>query len=59
ETYHLYRVKDVLRLSIIGPGEWSHKFLGSFRLDSDGSWNVIEVAEGFDLQTYLEECEEL
>ena len=59
ETYHLYRVKDVLRLSIIGPGEWSHKFLGSFRLDSDGRWTVIEVAEGFDLQTYLEECEEL
>ena len=59
ETYHLYEVKDVLRLSMIGPGEWSHKFLGSFRLDSDGRWNVVEVAEGFDLQAFLEQREEL
>lgn len=58
ETYHLYDVNDVLRLSMIGPGEWSHRFLGSFRLDSDGRWNIVEVAEGFDLQTYLEESEE-
>ena len=59
ETYHLYEVKDVLRLSMIGPGEWSHKFLGSFRLDSDGRWNVVEVAEGFDLQAFLEQRVEL
>ena len=55
DTYHLYQVKETLRLSLIGPGEWSHPYLGSFRLDSDGRWNVIEVADGFDLQEFLEE----
>ena len=55
ETYHLYEVKGVFRLSLIGPGEWSQRYVGSFRLDSDGRWNMIEVAEGFDLQQHLEE----
>ncbi|MFT4637785.1 MAG: hypothetical protein ACI8T1_001096 [Verrucomicrobiales bacterium] len=57
ETYHLYHVKDIFRLSMIGPGEWSQPYVGSFRLDSDGRWHTIEVAEGFDLQEYLEAIE--
>ena len=54
ETYYLYQIKGQFRLTLIGPGEWSHKYIGSFRLDSDGRWNVIEVAEGFDLGEFLE-----
>ena len=54
ETYHVYQIGDEFRLTLIGPSEWSHKFIGSFRLDSDGRWNVVEIAEGFDLENYLE-----
>jgi hypothetical protein len=53
ETYHLYQVNEVFRLSLIGPGQWSHRFIGSFRLDSDGRWNLVELAEGFDLESHL------
>ncbi len=57
ETYHLYQIGENFRLTLIGPGEWSHKFIGSFRLDSDGRWNMVEVAEGFDLQAFLAQRE--
>ena len=54
ETYYLYEISDSMRLSLISPAEWSHKYIGSFRLDSDGRWNVIEVAEGFDLEQFIQ-----
>lgn len=59
ETYHLYQMREGegFSLSLIGPGEWSHRFVGSFRLDADGRWELVELAEGFDLQTYLEELD--
>ncbi len=59
ETYHLYEVDGGFRLSLIGPSEWSRRYVGSFQLDSDGRWKVREIAEGFDLETYLDQSESL
>ncbi len=55
ETYHLYRTDESFRLSLIGPNEWHQPYVGSFRLQADGQWHPIEIAEGFDLQTHLTE----
>lgn len=39
QTYHLYERPDsTLFLSMIDPGQWKQKLIGSFRLDSSGKW---------------------
>jgi len=41
-TYHLYEKKDKsLWLSLIGPDEWNQPYVGSFKLQTDGTWEKI------------------
>lgn len=42
EIYHLYENSDGTKnLSMIGPNEWSKKYLYSVRLNSDMTWSKI------------------
>ncbi len=46
ETYHLYELSEGTTLSMIPPEKWrSKKWIGSFRLNADGQWQLIERAE--------------
>ena len=51
ETYHLYAMRDGYQLSMIEPQQWHQKWIGSFRLNADGRWQVEDIAEDFDLRT--------
>jgi hypothetical protein len=43
ETYHLYRGDDGSNfLSLISPAEWNKEHLGTYQLNSDKKWIVIE-----------------
>jgi hypothetical protein len=43
EIYHLYRSEDGTSfLSIIGPTEWNKEHLGTFKLNSDKKWVIID-----------------
>lgn len=43
ETYHLYRGDDGSNfLSLISPSEWNKEHLGTYQLNSDKKWIVIE-----------------
>jgi len=43
EIYHLYRGEDGINfLSLISPVEWNKEHLGTFQLNSDKKWIVIE-----------------
>ena len=43
EIYHLYRGDDGINfLSLIAPSEWNKEHLGTFRLNSDKKWVVID-----------------
>ena len=43
ETYHLYRSDDGSNfLSLISPAEWNKEHLGTYQLNSDKKWIVIE-----------------
>jgi hypothetical protein len=53
EVYHLYAVEDDYHLSMIGPHQWSQRWVGSFRLNSDARWQVESVAEDFDLRQWV------
>jgi len=48
ETYHLYREGGRFMLSMVGPGDWSLEFIGSFRLNIDRCWEVVLLADGID-----------
>jgi hypothetical protein len=42
EIYHMYRSDDGLNfLSLIGPNEWNKEHLGTFKLNSDKKWIVL------------------
>jgi hypothetical protein len=48
QIYHLYRnQQDESLLSLLSPSDWRgrppHRFEGSFRLESDGSWTPAEA----------------
>ena len=50
QVYHLYRDRrDEGVLSLLSPADWRgrppHRFEGSFRLESDGSWTPIDEIE--------------
>lgn len=43
ETYHMYRGDDGKEfLSLISPSEWNKEFVGTFKLNSDKKWVVLE-----------------
>ena len=43
EIYHLYRGNDGVNfLSLIAPQEWNKEHIGTFKLNSDKKWIVIE-----------------
>jgi hypothetical protein len=43
EIYHLYRGEDGINfLSLISPVEWNKEHLGTYQLNSDKKWIVIE-----------------
>ncbi|MDH4404209.1 MAG: DUF2452 domain-containing protein [Flavobacterium sp.] len=43
ETYHLFRGDDGSNfLSLISPAEWNKEHLGTYQLNSDKKWIVIE-----------------
>lgn len=43
EIYHLYRGNDGLNfLSLISPLEWNKEHLGTFKLNSDKKWIVLD-----------------
>lgn len=43
EIYHLYRDKNGSNfLSLIAPGEWNKEYLGTFRLNRDKKWILIQ-----------------
>ena len=43
EIYHLYRGDDGINfLSLIAPQEWNKEHLGTFKLNSDKKWIIIE-----------------
>jgi hypothetical protein len=41
ETYHLYQGDKESFLSLIEPGSWNKKHLGSFRLNGDYKWDRV------------------
>lgn len=42
EIYHLYRGEDGINfLSLIGPNEWRKEHIGTFKLNSEKKWLVI------------------
>lgn len=43
EVYHIYMGKDGESfLSLINPNEWNRDYLGSYRLNTNGTWEKIE-----------------
>ena len=48
QTYHLYADGKRQLLSMIAPGQWSKPHIGSFRLNVDRAWEVVELAPGID-----------
>lgn len=43
EIYHLYRDHDGQEfLSLIAPQEWNKEFIGSFKLNSDKKWILLD-----------------
>lgn len=53
ERYHLYEVEGKHHLSMIEPESWHQRWIGSFRLNADGRWQVEKVAEDFDLRRWI------
>lgn len=53
ETYHLYSVEGRHHLSMIEPESWHQKWIGSFRLNADGRWQLEKSAEDFDLRDWI------
>ncbi len=44
ETYHLYEIRGQNVLSMIGPEQWAHRHLASFRLNLDRQWELKEAS---------------
>lgn len=43
EVYHIYRSKDGKSfLSLINPNEWNREHLGSYKLNTNGTWKKID-----------------
>lgn len=53
EIYHLYEIEGLFTLSMVEPGEWAQKWIGSFRLGADGRWMPDEVSPDFHLRDWV------
>ncbi|TDU81019.1 uncharacterized protein DUF2452 [Prosthecobacter fusiformis] len=53
EVYHLYAVEGKHHLSMIEPESWHQKWIGTFRLNADGRWQLEKVADDFDLRGWI------
>ena len=48
EIYHMYRGDDGINfLSLIGPNEWNKEHIGTFKLNSDKKWIVLNQREDY------------
>ncbi len=54
EMYHLYDVEGKRHLSMIAPEQWHQRWIGSFRLNADGRWQVEKSAPDFDLRQWVQ-----
>ena len=43
EIYHLYQKDGKNFISLIGPDEWKHKYLASFKFSHDLKWEKIKL----------------
>jgi hypothetical protein len=46
QIYHLYEIRHRFTLSMIGPDEWPHRHIGSFRLNVDRQWELTRAGDG-------------
>jgi len=53
EMYHLYEVEGKHHLSMIEPESWHQRWIGSFRLNADGRWQVEKISDEFDLRSFV------
>jgi|688.fasta_scaffold71313_5 hypothetical protein len=53
EVYHLYEVGNRCHLSMIEPEKWHQRWIGSFRLNADGRWQVEKTAKDFDIRNWV------
>jgi Protein of unknown function (DUF2452) len=53
EIYHLYSVNNRYQLSMIEPERWHQRWIGSFRLNADGRWQMEGIAEDFDIRDFV------
>jgi len=48
EIYHLYQGDDGINfLSLISPKEWNKEHIGTFKLNSDKKWIVLNQKDSF------------
>lgn len=48
EIYHMYRGDDAVNfLSLIGPNEWNKEHIGTFKLNSDKKWVILNERENY------------
>ena len=46
EVYHIYRSKDGKSfLNLINPNEWNREHLGSYKLNTNGTWEKIDYGD--------------
>ena len=53
EIYHLYEFGNRFHLSMIEPEKWHQRWIGSFRLNADGRWQVEKTAKDFDIRNWV------
>jgi hypothetical protein len=53
EIYHLYEVAGKHHLSMIEPEQWHQRWIGSFRLNAGGRWQVEKISDDFDLRKWI------
>ncbi|HYF34706.1 MAG TPA: DUF2452 domain-containing protein [Prosthecobacter sp.] len=53
EVYHLYEVEGKHHLSMIEPEQWHQRWIGSFRLNVGGRWQVEKISADFDLRNWI------
>lgn len=52
-VYHIYYISDKYHLSMIEPNDWHHTWIGSFRLITNGQWQVENKSSEFDYHLQL------
>lgn len=54
EVYHLYEVGGRRQLSMIPPDQWRQRWIGSFRLNADGRWQIEKTAPDFNIRDWVQ-----